>query len=90
MELSSIETLWNVLGPLLIGFAVKYPVITTIIFFVGSFRLIMKPLMTGIEAYIASTVTKSDDEFIKKIKANKIYQVVVYFLDWALSVKLPK
>ena len=88
--LEVIDPIWNVLGPILINFAEQYPLITTVVFFMGTFRFFMKPIMVAVETYIATTVTKDDDEFMLKLKANKYYKIFVFFLDWSLSLKLPK
>lgn len=57
---------------------------------IGSLRLIIKPLMGLIEAYVLITPNKEDDLLPAKIKENKVYKSVVYLLDWFASLKLPK
>ena len=86
----TISPIWNVLGPIVISFGAKFPIIFTIVFFMGTIRLFMKPLMSAIQTYIDSTPTSSDNEFLEKIKQNFIYKIIVFILDWALSLKLPK
>jgi hypothetical protein len=86
----TITTLWNVLAPMIIGFGEKYPLIFTIVFFMGAIRLFMKPIMLAIDTYTAKTPTKSDDEFVAKMKDTLVYKVVCFILDWAASIKLPK
>jgi len=61
-----------------------------IIAIIGSLRLVIKPIMGLIEAYVAITPSKSDDLLPAKIMDNKIYKAVVYLLDWFASLKLPK
>lgn len=61
-----------------------------IIAIIGSLRLIIKPIMGLIEAYVLITPNKEDDLLPVKIKDNKIYKSVVYLLDWFASLKLPK
>lgn len=61
-----------------------------IISIIGSLRLIIKPIMGVIEAYVSITPTKNDDLLPAKIKENKVYKTIVYVLDWIGSLKLPK
>lgn len=61
-----------------------------IITIIGSLRLLIKPLMGLIEAYVSITPSKKDDLLPAKIKENKTYKMVVYLLDWLASLKLPK
>lgn len=86
----TISTIWGVVAPIIMGFGEQYTVIFSIIFIMGTARFFMKPIMAAVEAYIAQTPTKSDDLFINKIKENLAYKIVVFLLDWALSIKLPK
>ena len=86
----SVSAIFDVLGPIILSFGGKFPVIFTVIFFIGTARFFMKPIMSAISAYIESTPTKSDDAFLAKLKDSVIYKIVIYILDWCLSVKLPK
>jgi hypothetical protein len=61
-----------------------------VIAIIGSLRLIIKPIMGLIEAYVAITPSKTDDLLPAKIKENKAYKMLVYLLDWFASLKLPK
>jgi hypothetical protein len=61
-----------------------------VITIIGSLRLLIKPVMGLIEAYVLITPSKEDDLFPAKIKDNKIYKSIVYLLDWLASLKLPK
>lgn len=57
---------------------------------IGSLRLVVKPIMGLIEAYVLITPSKEDDLLPAKIKENKAYKSLVYLLDWFASLKLPK
>jgi len=61
-----------------------------IIAIIGSLRLLIKPIMGLIEAYVLITPNKEDDLLPAQIKGNKIYKSVAYLLDWLASLKLPK
>jgi hypothetical protein len=56
----------------------------------GTFRLIMKPIMLCIEQVVTTTPTQSDDAFWAKIKASKPYKWFTIALDYIASIKLPK
>jgi hypothetical protein len=61
-----------------------------VIAIIGSLRLVIKPVMGLIEAYVLITPSKEDDLLPAKIKENKAYKMLVYLLDWFASLKLPK
>ena len=69
---------------------VQYPTVGSIVAALGAVRLVFKPLMTAIDSYVLSTETKDDDIYVEGIKATKWFRVVVFVLDWAFSVKIPK
>jgi hypothetical protein len=67
--------------------AAKYPAAATVIFFMGTARLFMKPIVTCIKAIVELTETKKDDEKVAQIEASKAYKTIVFILDYILSVK---
>jgi len=79
-----------ILGPLFEGFIKQYPVIGIVVFWIGAVRIVMKPVMAVALAIVQLTNTKSDDEWLAKLKTKKWYKTVCFILDWFLSVKLPK
>ena len=87
---SIIEPIWKEIGPIIINFAERFPIITSIILILGTFRLSMKPIMSAIEKYVLNTASKKDDKFLNSFKNNIFYKIFVFFLDWAVSIKLPK
>lgn len=88
--LGFLEPVWGALSPIIISFSVKYPIIMTIIILIGASRLIFKPLMEGIRAYVKWTDTKSDDIILDKIESSIPYKLLCFFMDWAFSIKLKK
>lgn len=80
--------LW--IQPLLEGAAGQYGVIAQIIMIIGMLRVVMKPLMSLIQAVVQVTPSLADDSFLAKILEHKVYKAIVYLLDWSASVKLPK
>lgn len=78
------------LGPVMEAYLGKYGVAIQIVSVIGSLRLMIKPLMGVLEAYVLISPSKTDDLLPAKIKDNKIYKSVVYLLDWFASLKLKK
>lgn len=84
------ETILEAIGPMIGGFAEKYPVIFQIIFVMGSARLIIKPLMSLVLVIVETTPSKSDDTWYAGLQESPIYKFIIYLLDWSTSIKLPK
>ena len=75
---------------LFLSYASSHPALGGLIVLMSLSRAIFKPMMTVIEAYIAETPGKKDDEWLGKLKDHPVYKSVVWFVDFLLSVKLPK
>lgn len=78
------------LAPLMGTLAGKYGIVVTIIAWLGTIRLFIKPVMTIAEVYAASTSSLKDDEILAKVKTSKYYTWVLFGIDWLLSLKLGK
>jgi len=74
----------------IIDLAVKYPIIATIVIIIGSLRIVFKPIMSAIKNYTDQTESKADDEALAKFEGSKFYNGLVWFLDFAGSIKLKK
>ncbi len=68
----------------------KHPWFAHMLMIMGGLRLALKPIFTALESYIASTPSKSDDERWERIKSNKMFGIIIWFLDYFASVKLDK
>jgi len=68
----------------------QYPIVVSIILVMGSLRVIMKPLMSLLQAIAKETSTPKDNELLAKLLDNKIYKALSFCLDFVASVKLPK
>lgn len=85
------EQLLELLKPLLEAFGGQSGVVVQVIAWVGSARLLLKPLqplMLAIEEIIVKSETKKDDELLAKLKASKAVRIVKYLADYLLSIKL--
>lgn len=84
------ELILNFIKPLLESFAGSNGVVLQVISVIGTLRLLMKPIMTLIQAVVDVTPTQSDNEWLNKFMQSKVYLTIVYLLDWFGSIKLPK
>ena len=78
------------LTPLVYALTAKYGVVVTILVYVGMARLFIKPSLALLEAYTKITPSKTDDMWSANIKASKAYKVIIFTLDWIVSLKLKK
>jgi hypothetical protein len=82
------EALLSFLKPLLEAYAGNFGWAIAAVAYVGTARLIIKPLVEGIKAVVLATPGKSDDEFVAKIEANKFYVGFMVVLNWLASINL--
>lgn len=82
------EAIADFLKPLLEAYGGEYGWAVTVLTYIGTFRVIFKPLMTGIEGVIAATPSKEDDKKLAEIKEHKAYKFVVWLVDFLGSIKL--
>ncbi len=55
---------------------------------VGVLRLVFKPIVTAIEAFVKSTPSTADDEFVAKAQHSPAYKAFTWFLDLFGSIKV--
>lgn len=75
---------------ILIGLVAKYPIIASILSIIGLIRLLVKPIMEIIKAYVQYTPTKEDDSFVNKVISSPPYNKFLFVLDWLFSIKIKK
>ena len=80
----------NTVGGWVLGFLSNYPQFGTLLIIIGFLRLAVKPLMTILQAFVKLTPYDSDDQWLKSFEQSKSYKLIVYMMDWVLSVKLPE
>jgi hypothetical protein len=73
---------------ILIQLVDKYPAISSVIFVIGTLRVINKPLFSLARAVVGVTPSKKDDEYLDKVEQSKVYKTVLYLFDWFASVKI--
>ena len=84
-----LETIMSILQPLIETYAGSHGWVLQVVTIIGSLRLIFKPLQALVVAIVAATPSVSDDAWLAKVMASKVYGYVLYSLDWFASVKLP-
>lgn len=83
------DLILSTLGTWLISFVKDTPVFSSLLMVVGFLRIAIKPLMTILQAYVKLTPYDHDDKWLQSVEQSKGYKVVLYLLDWLLSVKVP-
>lgn len=86
--MDTIMQLMGFLTPLIEAYAGQYGAALQVVAIVGTLRLVIKPIMAGIESAIAQTETKSDDEILGKVQGNVFYKGFFFLLDLIASLKL--
>jgi len=72
---------------LISGFAVKYPIVASVVAVVGTLRLIIKPIMVAAQAVVDATPSEKDNKVVKKVEESKFYKFLMFILDYVASVK---
>ena len=75
---------------LIIELATKHPIILSVIAFVGVLRLLMKPISEVLHKVVDLTESKSDNEFLARIEASKVYGWLMWVINYLGSIKVPK
>lgn len=57
---------------------------------VGLLRLIIKPIMEVVQAYVKWTDSPKDDSLVNHIIKSPIYTKLIFLLDWLTSIKIKK
>jgi len=80
----------NTVGAWLIGFFQSNPAFATLLLFLGTVRLCIKPIMTLLQLYVKWTPYDNDDRWLTSVEESKGYKLALYLLDWLLSIKGPE
>ena len=78
----------NTVGTWLLKLLSGNPAFASILIVVGTLRLAIKPLMTLLQLYVKLTPYDHDDKWLASVESSKGYKLVLYLLDWLLSVKI--
>lgn len=80
----------NTVGTWVLSFISSNPAFASVIMVIGFLRLAIKPVMTLLQAYVKLTPYDNDDRWLAGVEQSKGYKLIVYLMDWILSVKLPE
>ena len=78
----------TVLTPIIQALGTKFGWLVAVIAWVGTLRLLVKPVFEILHTIAAKTQTTKDDEFIANLEQSKAFKTVLFILDWLTSVKL--
>ena len=73
----------------IIDLVTKYPWFSMVCIFIGIFRLIFKPAMALVKSVIMITPSLADDAIWKRWEDSSIYKLIIWIVDYLLSIKLP-
>lgn len=71
----------------LAGLVGNYPILMSIVFIVGALRVVMKPLVALLRAYVAYTPNAADDAALDAVEASSAWKTFLFVLDWVASIK---
>jgi hypothetical protein len=72
----------------IIALAERYPVVASLLLLLGALRFVIKPVMTAIHFFVASTESKKDDEMLAKVEHSWLFTGFLFLVDWIASIKL--
>lgn len=84
------DQLLELLPGFLSGLIGKAPWLGSILLVIGGLRVILKPIMSVLLAYVQYTPSQDDDSKLSAFMDGKLYKTLSYALDWLASIKLPQ
>lgn len=85
---AAVETAAAVAQPFIVGFAQKHPWLLTVLAAIATLRLVFKPIMSAVEAYVKSTPSTGDDEFVARARHSPAFKAFAWLLDYLGSIKV--
>lgn len=84
----NLELIAQLLEPVILSYAGKYGVVLQVLTWIGTARIIIKPLIVAIEKIVIDTPSKKDEMIFNRIKYSQYFKVALFFLDWLGSINL--
>ncbi len=75
---------------IILGFVSQYPIVASILFGIGAFRVVFKPVFAIGRAYVDYTPNPADNLVLDKIEQSKAVKGINFVLDYLFSIKLVK
>lgn len=85
---ATIDTAAAVAQPFIVTFAQQHPWLVTLLALIATARLVFKPIVSAVEAYVRSTPQTTDDEFVDKVTHSRGFKIVAWLLDYLGSIKV--
>ena len=82
------DTAAAIATPFIVTFALKYPVILSVIAAMGALRFFFKPIVSLVEAYVRSTPGSRDDEYFDRVNHSAVFKAFAWLLDFGASIKV--
>ena len=74
-------------APFIVNLAQSHPWVLTLVSIMGALRFFFKPLVSLVEAWVKSTPSPTDDEFVEKVEASKAWKTIAWLIDLLASIK---
>lgn len=79
----------NMIKPILESLMGHNGMLVALAVWMGTLRMIFKPIMSGIQAVVSLTPTVKDDTILADVLNSKVYKTIVFIFDYVASLKLP-
>lgn len=83
-----VDTSDALVQPFIVSLAASYPWLVTLLTVIAALRLVFKPLMSALHAYVQSTASPTDDELLARVEHSRAYKVAAWLLDYLGSIKV--
>jgi hypothetical protein len=74
--------------PFIVSFAQSHPWLLSLLAVVATLRLVFKPIVSAVEAYVKSTPSTADDAVVANVEHSPIFKVFAWLLDYLGSIKV--
>ncbi|PTX95755.1 hypothetical protein [Opitutus sp. ER46] len=85
---ATLDTAAAVATPFIVSFASSHPWLVTVLTIIATMRLIFKPVMSVVQAYVKSTASQTDDAALAKVETSTAYKIAAWLLDYLGSIKV--
>jgi hypothetical protein len=72
------------------GLLIKAPWMAQVLVYVGLLRILIKPIVAVLQAYVMWSPSLEDDSKLAAFMEGKLYKGICFILDWFASIKLPQ
>lgn len=69
--------------------AIVTTVLSYVAYFMGFFRLVVKPLMELVKNFVKDSDTVKDDELLDSVVGSSVYKWAIWLIDYFTSIKVP-